>query len=132
MEKLSSILPASPRVKSVDLTDAKPRRPGAPAFGAPMGSTSSIRDRVKISGQNPQDLLQETLTYRNPKEFKSARIAEQVTKNFFDNRLKPDESTVAKSEEISENLDVSLEPVAPEELPEFTPVVDSSKQSLEQ
>ena len=37
MEKLSSILPKSPRTQNVDNSKAQPARPGAPLLGRPMG-----------------------------------------------------------------------------------------------
>ena len=48
MEKLSSILPASPRVKSVDTSESAPARPGAPAIGRPAGR-NTVKDRLSIS-----------------------------------------------------------------------------------
>lgn len=103
MEKLSSILPASPRVKSVDLSEAKPRRPGAPTFGVPEGSTSSARDRVSISSQ--QDAVKDTLTYKNPKDARGAKIAGDIAKKFFETRLiKQEEAPVARSEAMTDEL----------------------------
>lgn len=37
MEKISSILPKSPRTQNVDNSKAQPARPGAPLFGRPAG-----------------------------------------------------------------------------------------------
>ena len=96
MEKLSSILPSNPRIKSVDLKDAKPVRPGAPSYGIPVG-TNSVQDRVTIRGQD----IQESMTYRNPKEMRSAKIAEEVTRKFFENRI---EKPMATSEEVNETI----------------------------
>lgn len=42
MEKISGIIPSSPRVASVDLKEAAPVRPGTPSFGRPEG-VSSLR-----------------------------------------------------------------------------------------
>ena len=50
MEKISSIVPKSQRVQAVDLNSAQPVRPGAPAFGRPMGtSTAGVRDQMSTA-----------------------------------------------------------------------------------
>lgn len=41
MEKLSSILPKSPRTQNVDNSKAQPARPGAPLLGRPAGRVTS-------------------------------------------------------------------------------------------
>ena len=43
MEKISGIIPATPRVVSVDLSEARPLRPGVPSFGRPVGITNQER-----------------------------------------------------------------------------------------
>jgi hypothetical protein len=87
VEKLSGILPNSPRVKSVDLSEAKPRRPGAPSFGVPQGTTSG-QDRVTISSSAGVDeAAKDLLTYRNPKDARGAKIAENISRKFFETRL---------------------------------------------
>ncbi len=40
MEKLSSILPKSPRTQNVDNSKAQPARPGAPLLGRPAGKVT--------------------------------------------------------------------------------------------
>jgi hypothetical protein len=104
MEKLSGILPNSPRVKSVDVNDAKPRRPGAPTFGLPNGTTAAVRDRVSLSKNTPNDVGADTLTYKNPKDFRSVKISEDMAKNFFETRLRPTEPKVSSSEVVAEAL----------------------------
>jgi hypothetical protein len=83
MDKLSNVLPTSPRVKSVDLRDAHPMRPGAPGFGTPTGSTS--HDRLSISETARDQALQERMAA--PMETARAKIASEVTRNFFENRI---------------------------------------------
>jgi len=57
------------------------------------------------------EAMKETITYKNPRDLKAAKMAEQVTRNFFENRLNPIEKTPAKSEavvdDLAENLDES-------------------------
>lgn len=109
MEKLSSILPASPRIKSVDLSEAKPRRPGSPTFGVPEGTTSSQRDRVSISSRDSIEALKDNGTYKNPRDFKTSKMAEEVTKKFFETRLNPTDKIAPKSEAVVDGLDEKLE-----------------------
>lgn len=133
MEKLSSILPASPRVKSVDLSEAKPRRPGAPTFGIREGTTPGVRDRVSLSGQ---DAIKDTLTYKNPKEARSVKIADDVTRKFFETRLLKDEAPKTRSEDMAEDF-APLEPEQIEVRPrssdyQITPIpVSELKETLE-
>lgn len=103
MDKLSSILPSSPRVKSVDLKNAQPARPGAPLFGRPQGSVSS--DRLTLSSAAKDLAFQETLAARNPREAAQVQIAKDVTRKFFETRLdEPKPSVTAQARE-----DVALE-----------------------
>ena len=108
MEKLSGILPNSPRVKSVDVSEAKPRRPGAPTFGLPNGSTAAVRDKVSLSNIKPEEVGSDTLTYKNLKDAKSAKLADDLAKKFFETRLNPQEENLTKSEELA----TALEPEA--------------------
>ncbi len=100
MEKISSILPSNPRLKSVDTQDAHPVRPGVPAMGRPIGRTTN-QDRFTVS-QKAKDLaFQETLGARNPSELAHVKIADTMAKKFFETRLQPKaEST--RAEEIME------------------------------
>ena len=96
MDKLSGIIPTNSRIKSVDLAEAKPRRPGAPSYGIPMG-VNTIKDRVTLGMRDKNSILEDTMTYRNPKEMKNAKIAEDLTSKFFDTRLdKPKAAPVAE------------------------------------
>lgn len=94
MEKLSSVLPASPRVKSVDLKNAKPVRPGAPRFGAPNGMTSRERDRLMISEQAKEMAFSETMAAKNPREMRQVQMVDDVTRRFFETRLNQPEPNV--------------------------------------
>lgn len=101
MEKLSSILPASARVKSVDLSEAKPRRPGAPSFGTPVGTTAA-KDRVTLT--SAEDAAKEAPTYKN-KDARGAKIANDIATKFFETRLLKEElGTKPRSEAVAEVL----------------------------
>ena len=82
MEKISRILPESPRLKAEKET-LRPVRPGAPAFGRAEGSTE-IRDRVNISSVKnigPQEFMQPS--YKNLKEAQHAKMVEDMSRKFF-------------------------------------------------
>lgn len=111
MQKLSSILPASPRLKSVDLSDSHPIRPGTPTFGRPVGNSTdtSVVDKVTLSNQAlGAGVEAELLTYKNPKDAKNVKIVEELTSQFFDNRLKPIESKplAEKATEVAQEVPV--------------------------
>ncbi len=80
MEKLSSILPSSARVKSVDLDEAPPARPGAPAMGRKQGS-NSIADRISLSKQAKEMAAQDTMMVKNPREASRAKMVEEINRN---------------------------------------------------
>ncbi len=109
MEKISSILPSNPRVKSVDMEDAHPIRPGVPAFGRPVGTTSSQRneDKVTVSQKAKELLNNETiLSKSNKKPDRGAEIADAVTKKFFETRLQP-----SPAKEAAEPTPVEAAPI---------------------
>lgn len=103
MEKLSSILPSSPRVTSVDLDEAPPARPGAPAFGRKQGR-NTISDRITLSKQAKEMAAQDTMMVKNPKEAARAKMVEEINRNFFNTRVKPVEAEVPKAEVVTEAL----------------------------
>ena len=112
MEKLSSILPSTGRVTSVDLEEAPPARPGSPTFGRKVG-TNTVRDRVSLSPQAKEMAAKETLLGKNPKEVSRAKAVGEINRKFFETRLKPAiESRVPVSEQVAEQQ-VELEESAP-------------------
>lgn len=106
MEKISGILPASARTKVAEVASAQPARPGAPAFGRPMGR-NSLGDRITLSkqieemrqtGQLPEP--EASPVYRNPAEAKKVKVIEDLNRKFFANPKDiAREDDLAKSEE---------------------------------
>lgn len=78
INKISGIIPANSRVKSVDLTSAHPVRAGAPD-PFKIGSGREQKDRIAFS----ESLLTNPSTYSSSGRMKSD--------DFFINRLKPTE-----------------------------------------
>lgn len=85
MEKISGIIPSSPRVSSVDLRDSSPVRPGTPSFGRAEG-VSSLRDHAP---DNPANIaqrsvgVQQNLLDWRSKEAHQAKVAQEVSDRFF-------------------------------------------------
>ncbi|WP_374029229.1 hypothetical protein [Bdellovibrio bacteriovorus] len=91
MEKISGILPASPRTRAVDTSNSQPARPGALALGRPMGK-NSLGDRITLSkqmeelratGQLPEP--EAAPVYKNPTEVKKLKVIEDLNSKFFAN-----------------------------------------------
>lgn len=104
MDKISSILPSSARVSSVDMREAAPVRPGAPGFGRPEGA-SSLREREKevaramaaradaTTAQRGNEALQAQMDWR-AKEDRGAAIAKTMSEKFFVDRRKEAEAAL--------------------------------------
>lgn len=108
MEKISGILPASPRMKLMEVASAQPVRPGAPEFGRPMGK-NSIGERITLSkqlddlrqaGQLPKPEVQVPPTYKNT-EANKIKVIEDINKKFFSNptELSADKKEIRGTEE---------------------------------
>lgn len=92
MDKISGILPASPRTRAVlDVAASQPARPGAVALGRPMGK-NSLGDRLTLSkqveelratGNLPE--LEAPPVYKNPAEVKKLKVIEDLNQKFFSN-----------------------------------------------
>ena len=125
MEKISGIIPANARTRSVDVSNSQPVRPGAPAFGRPEGkvTTAAIEDKISLSGL-ANDRLLDPVTYKNSAEAAKVKVIKESTQRFFDTRVpqtSAKESEAPLSEEILEKIsDPSLSKVNP----------DSSKEAM--
>lgn len=91
MEKISGILPPSPRTRVADVAVAQPARPGAPALGRPMGK-NSLGDRITLSKQLEEmrqtgviPEVNESPVYKNPAEVKKLKVIEDLNQKFFNN-----------------------------------------------
>lgn len=102
MQKISGIIPSSPRVASTDLSVAKAVRPGAPTFGAPVGSSSlgpvsqlpvSALDRIK-------QLQEREMSDAQRKEAAHADIATRMADSFFLKNRRTAETSQIKGPEF--------------------------------
>lgn len=86
MNKISGIIPSSPRLQAVDLKD-NPVRPGAPAFGRPEG-VSSLRDQNNIPAfdtttpMRAGNVHREMMNWREKDQMHAAMAAE-LSNRFF-------------------------------------------------
>ncbi|MEN0058726.1 MAG: hypothetical protein AAGB31_07815 [Bdellovibrio sp.] len=106
MDKISGILPASPRTRVLDIGASQPARPGAPALGRPMGR-NSLGDRITLSKQIEEMRMtgempgpEASPVYRNPAEIKKLKVIEDLNQKFFSNpKSEAREGDMTKSEE---------------------------------
>lgn len=102
MQKISGILPESPRLRA-EKENLRPVRPGAPAFGRTEGS-SDIRDRVNLSSVKNIG-IQDFQTYKNPKEAQHVKIVDEMSRKFFSSQAPGDHAPQTGLEEtISTDL----------------------------
>lgn len=95
MDKISGILPSSPRVASVDLRDAAPVRPGTPSFGRPEGISSlknNNQPAVKEAALPVNGMLAPS-TEKSPgwklRDEQKAQTAADMSAKFFMNNKQP-------------------------------------------
>lgn len=124
MEKLSSILPSSSRITSVDIDESPPARPGSPSFGRKMG-VNSVRDRVSLSPQAKEMAASQTLLGKNPKEISQAKAIGELNRRFFDTRLNPTEARISSSEQM-----VAPMSVPPIEMDESEPAKEQTRSQM--
>jgi hypothetical protein len=88
MDKISGILPQSPRMKLVEVAASQPARPGAPDMGRPRGKNSigeritmsKQLDELRDSGQLPTPAAPPA--YKNT-EANKIKVIEDINKKFF-------------------------------------------------
>jgi hypothetical protein len=98
MNKISGILQSSPRVTSVDLSNAPHQRVGGPDFGLPRSGGSDRLEGAKLSAYErlqKANLLQKEDIFGPAHEVK---IARDLTKSFFNTRLEDADKTEAAIE----------------------------------
>lgn len=110
MEKISGIIPANARTRQVDVSGSQPVRPGAVAWGRPMGKVTKanmgepIEDRITM--REPAMDENKSLTYKRPADAAKVKAIEELSNKF--NRVSPKElareNDLAASEQVTENL----------------------------
>ncbi len=85
MEKISGIVKASPRLTSVDLSEAPPVRPGTPGFGRPQAVSSLAEKSEPAFGravERGSRAHSEMMDWRT-KDSQMAAIATELSDKFF-------------------------------------------------
>lgn len=108
MIKISGIIPASSRIKSVDISSAHPVRAGAPD-PFKIGSGKEQRDRIAFSESLLEKPDASAATYTSNGKLK--------TNEFFENRLKSYGDVTSPEETINseKNSTLAIQSEAPEE-----------------
>ena len=106
MEKISSILPSTARIKSVDLKDGQAVRPGGPSFGRTIGSSPIS----KVAQQSTAQIAlgkHEELMDRRTKDQKHAEMVKNISDGFFMKRINtPKEAMISIEDPIEQSFDM--------------------------
>ncbi len=116
MEKISSILPGTARVTSVDMKEANPVRSGTPGFGraeAPMNRERTSPDGIKQSAEAQLD----THDWRS-KDLKHASIAKDMADKFFAKNKKDIDDVGPVSDDRISSVASGLQKISTKELSE--------------
>ncbi len=112
MDKISRILAPTARVTAAEVADSQPARPGAPAFGRPMGK-NSLGDRITLSKKAAESQLtglapqaETPATYKNSSESSKLKMIEKLNQNFFNPKLEArDGQNTTSSEQVLKSID---------------------------
>lgn len=135
MEKLSSILPKSPRTQSVDNSRAQPARPGAPLLGRPMGR---VTQKVVFDDMQPETIVKSSAPdlsfadkfsmtagledkislsnegpeaklagYNRKGEMQKVKIAEDVSRKFANISAELDNETSLSEDAVGKSIDAT-------------------------
>lgn len=99
MEKISSIIGASPRLKSADLSNSPPVRPGAPSFGQPIGEVNNIAHRKDLTTAQKANMIREQMI-EDKKRFKEQEAVENLSEKFFMNKMEQESIEIPSSIEV--------------------------------
>lgn len=91
MEKISSIIPSNKRIESTDMESARPVRPGANTYGAPVGESGSTRTTktVAVDGRAGVDTYKNLMDTRSSKEREHVAAIQALTDSFFMTKTTP-------------------------------------------
>jgi hypothetical protein len=92
MDKISSIIPSSSRVTSVDMKDSSPIRSGVPAFG--RSESVNPHERAPVDALKSSTEAQKEMSDWRSKDTAQANIAKSVSENFFGKHATEAEPTV--------------------------------------
>lgn len=117
MDKISGILPSSYRTRKVDVSQSQPVRPGAPAWGRPVGRTTQalpipteVHDRVDTNLTRSPNTESPLTTYKPNPDAAKVKIADDVSAKFFSRAPKEvvQETTENDENTLSEQMAESV------------------------
>lgn len=100
MEKISGILPSSPRIASVDMKESSPVRPGAPGFGRAEGTSALRQAKIGETASRAVKISQDQLDWRS-KDMKNAATVRELTDRFFQGNRSAAEPTIDDTPEMN-------------------------------
>lgn len=108
MQKISGILPSTPRIASVDMNEGSAMRPGGPSFGRPVGvSELSSRGDVKISTAQIAGQRHEELLGMRSKELRDAESVKRLSDSFFMKRVQPEIEVGQRESEVDDQTELA-------------------------
>ncbi|MBK9040339.1 MAG: hypothetical protein IPL83_14470 [Bdellovibrionales bacterium] len=113
MQKISGILPSTPRIASVDMNESSALRPGGPSFGRPVGvSELSSRGDVKISTAQIAGQRHDELLGLRSKELRDAESVKRLSDGFFMKRVQPEIEDGQRDSKIDDQTEVAADQVS--------------------
>ena len=127
MDKISGILPASPRITSVDLKNSGTARSGMPSYGRPqLDATGSARRHTQTNAMHA--------TMSKPID-PHVDIVDKISKEFFMQKSQAPKSELMVDRAAIFDADSDLDPMTESTLPsveqELAPVAVNDNQSEE-
>jgi hypothetical protein len=113
VQKISGILPSTPRIASVDMNESSAMRPGGPSFGRPVGvSELSSRGDVKISTAQIAGQRHDELLGLRSKELRDADSVKRLSDGFFMKRVQPEIEDGQRDSKIDDQAEVAADQVS--------------------
>ena len=132
MEKISSILPSSPRIKAVDLSESGSVRPGAPSFGAPVGKAAINGGNAPTTAEKAVAAHNALMSRRSGDAHHPQLIRDMTDKFFMRNASEP--GGVVNDVDLNFTMDIGSTAAPPEinplDVPETTLAVQSAEPDM--
>lgn len=93
MNKISGILPSSPRIQTVDLKEGPSVRPGAPSFGRPIGISNVQRNSIIRSAHAAINEHRDLMEQRSLSQVQADK-AKELSESFFKRQAQRDQEQV--------------------------------------
>lgn len=111
MEKISGILPSSPRVSSVDMKESSPVRPGTPGFGRAEGAASVRKAKIGETAATAAAIGRDRLDWKS-KDMQNAAVVRDLSDRFFKGNQQENQNSVGIGKD-SRRAVSNMETIAP-------------------